>query len=146
MPTASKLVGAVLFFGVAYVAALGVLDTLPEGTPARFFPISIALIGLWQGWMVAGTRAGSGMRAAMGTGLRTSCQIAFFGLLLHALRTMFIRSANLRYDGPGEATIAAMELFLQYLIQSLTVPIWGMLIGGGILAGILVEWSARRWR
>jgi hypothetical protein len=145
MPTAAKLVGAILFFAVGYVAALGVLQTLPEGTPARFFPLSIALIGLWQGWMVAGNHAGQGVVSAMGTGLRTSVQIAFFGLALHALRTMFLRSANLRYDGPGEATIASLELFLQYFIQSLTVPIWATLILGGVFAGIVVELASRRW-
>ncbi|MEM7722918.1 MAG: TrgA family protein [Pseudomonadota bacterium] len=146
MPTAPKLVGAILFFGVAWVAALSVLDTLPEETPARYFPLSIAVIGFWQGWVVAGGHAGEGMRAAIGTGIRVSVQIAFFGLLLHALRTMFIRSSRLLYDGPGEAAIAAMELFLEYLLQSMTVPIWGTLIGGGIIAGLLVEWSSRRWR
>ncbi|MEQ8367823.1 MAG: TrgA family protein [Roseicyclus sp.] len=146
MPTGSKLVGAVAFFAIGWLAALQVLDTLPEGTPARFFPLTIALIGLWQGWMVAGRHAGNGMTSAIGSGLRTSVQMAFFGLALFALRTMFMRSANLRYDGAGEATVEAMDLFIEYLLQSLTVPIWGVLLVGGVLGGILCEIAARHWR
>lgn len=146
MPTGSKLVGAILFFGVGWYAALQVLLTLPEGTPARYFPLTIALIGLWQGWMLMGNRAGAGFVVAIANGLRTSVQIAFFGLLLFALRQMFLRSANLRYDGPGEATIDTLNLFLEYFMQSLTVEIWGALLVGGLVAGILTEIAARVWR
>ena len=146
MPTGAKLTGAIWFFGVGYLAAVFVLDTFPPETPARFFPLSIALIGLWQGWYVAGGNAGLGMGAAIGNGVRTSVQIAFFGLLIFALRTMFLRSANLRYDGPGEAAIAALDLFLEYALQSLTAPVWGTLILGGILGGIVVERAWRTWR
>ncbi len=146
MPTAAKLVGAITFFAVGWFAALQVLLTLPEGTPARYFPLTIALIGLVQGWMVAGARAGNGFSAAISSGLRSSLQIAFFGLLLFALRTMFIRSADLRYDDPGEATIETLELFLEYLTQSLTIEIWGALLVGGVIGGILTEFAARAWR
>ncbi len=146
MPTAAKLVGAITFFAVGWFVALQVLLTLPEGTPARYFPLTIALIGLVQGWMVAGARAGNGFSAAISSGLRSSLQIAFFGLLLFALRTMFIRSADLRYDDPGEATIETLELFLEYLTQSLTIEIWGALLVGGVIGGILTEFAARAWR
>lgn len=146
MPTGAKLMGAIWYFGVGYLAALFVLDTFPEEMAARFFPLTIALIGLWQGWYVAGGNAGQGTAAAIGNGVRTSVQIAFFGLSIFALRTMFLRSANLRYDGPGEAAIAALELWLEYFLQSLTMPIWGTLIAGGVLGGVVVEWAWRTWR
>jgi hypothetical protein len=144
MPTAARLVGAVVFFGVGWLAALQVIKTLPEGTPATFFPLTIGLIGLWQGWSVAGRNAGHG--TAIGNGLRTSIQIAFIGLLVFALRTMFMRSANLRYDGFGEAVVAALELFIEYAMQSLTVPVWGVLLVGGAIGGLICETAARRWR
>lgn len=146
MPTGAKLIGAVAFFAVGWVAAQQVLLTLPEGTPARFFPLTIALIGLWQGWWVMGSRAGNGYGVAIADGLRTALQIAILGLTLFALRTMFLRSAELRYDSPGEATIAALELFLEYFMQSLTVEIWGALFIGGILGGFVTELAARAWR
>jgi len=146
MPTAAKLVGAVVFFGIGWAAAIQALTTVPEGTPATFFAPTIAMLGLWQGWSVAGANAGNGRGMAIGNGLRTSVQIAALGLAVFALRTMFERSANLRYDGFGEAVVAAMELFLEYFLQSLIVPVWGVLLIGGIVGGLMCEAAARRWR
>lgn len=146
MPTAAKLVGAVVFFAVGWLAATQALTTMPEGTPATWFAPTIAMIGLWQGWAVAGRHAGHGTGMAMGNGLRTSIQIAILGLLVFALRTMFIRSANLRYDGFAEAIFASMDLFIEYFFQSLIVPVWGVLLIGGIIGGLMCESAARRWR
>ena len=146
MPTAAKLVGAIFFFGVGWLAALQVMTTFPEGTPATWFAPTIAIIGFWQGWAVAGRGAGNGRSMAMGNGLRTSVQIAILGLTLFALRTMFIRSANLRYDGFGEAIVESMNLFIEYFFQSLIAPVWGVLLIGGILGGLVCESAARRWR
>ena len=146
MPTAAKLIGLVLFFGIGWQAALFVVDTFPEGMAMTWFPLTIALIGGWQGWMVAGGNAGKGMAIALGNGIRASVQLAFFGLLVFSLYTMFQRATRLRYDGAGEAVIATLDLFLEYLMQSLTVPIWATLLIGGAVAGILVEAAARLWR
>jgi hypothetical protein len=149
MPTAGKLVAAILFFLVGYQAARFTLtETFPEAMHGNtIFPITIGLIGVWQGWMVSGTRAGQGLRLSVGNGMRCAAQIAFFGLLLYALRTMFQRAANLRYDAPWEAVIATFELFIEYFLQTLESPlIWGTLLVGGLIAGLLTEAAGRLWR
>jgi hypothetical protein len=38
---------------------------------------------------------------------------------------MFMRSANLRYSAPWEAVTATFDLFIEYFMQSLTIPVWG---------------------
>jgi len=146
MPTAAKLIGALLLFGVGWAAALGAIATLPDGMPARYFPVTIALIGFWQGWVVIGGHAGQGLRVGAGHGLRAAVQMAVVGLAVFALREMFLRAGNLRYAGAGEATVAALELFVEYALQSLTVPIWGVVILGGLAAGAISEVAARHWR
>ncbi|MEJ6388835.1 TrgA family protein [Gymnodinialimonas ulvae] len=148
MPTGSKLVGAVLFCAIGYYAALQVIPTFPEGTSMTYFPLVIALIGLANGWMVIGTRAGAGLNAAIANGLRTSLQIVFFGLLLFSLRRMFIRAADLAYtnSGLGHAISDALTFFMEFFIQSLTIEIWGVLFVGGIVGGLLTEWAAKTWR
>lgn len=150
MPTAAKLVAAVLFFLVGWQAAQFTLLTFPEEMAATYFPLTIGLIGVWQGWTVSGSRGGKGIGVSFANGIRCSVQIAFLGVLLFALRTMFMRSANLRYDDPGEAVIATLELFLQYLFQTLELPhaylIWGTLLIGGALAGLVTEAVGRIWR
>lgn len=146
MWTGAKLAGAVLFALVGYLAALRVTETFPEGQIVTWFAPSIAVIGLWQGWYVMGHRAGNGYVNAMGNGFRVSVQIAFFGLVLYALREMFRRSASLRYDGPGEAVIAALDLFIEYFLQMQTVPVLATLAIGGIVAGMLTEAASRVWK
>jgi hypothetical protein len=146
MPTAAKLVGGLVFFAIGWLAAVQVLTTMPEGTPATYFPLTIGLIGFWQGWAVAGKQAGDGSSMAIANGLRTSVQIAVIGLAVFALRTMFMRASNLRYDGFGEAVVASMELFIQYGLQSLIVPVWGVLLAGGVIGGLICEGASRRWR
>lgn len=146
MPTAAKLVGAVLFGGIGWAAALLVLRTFPPGMPATYFPAVIAVIGLWQGWAVTGAHAGSGMGRTMGQGVRAAIQMLLVGVMVFALREMFRRSANLAYDYPGEAAIAALDLAIGYVVQSLVWPVWATLILGGLAAGALVEVAARRWR
>jgi hypothetical protein len=149
MPTAAKLVAAILFFLVGYQAArFTLLETFPEAMHGYMaFPVSIGLIGLWQGWMVSGSRAGQGWRVSAGNGMRCAAQIACLGLLLYALRTMFHRAANLRYDAPWEAMIATFELFIEYFMQTLESPlIWGTLLIGGAVAGLLTEAAGKLWR
>ncbi|MFW5655643.1 MAG: TrgA family protein [Roseicyclus sp.] len=149
MPTAAKLVAALLFCLVGYQAARFVLlETFPEAMHGNtVFPLSIGLIGIWQGWMVSGARAGQGWRVSLGNGMRCAAQIAFFGLLFYALRTMFSRAANMRYDAPWEAVIATFEIFIGYFAQSLESPlIWGTLLIGGAMAGLLTEAAGRLWR
>jgi hypothetical protein len=150
MPTAAKAVAAILFFLVGWQAAVYTLLTFPEGMPATYFPLTIGLIGAWQGWMVSGPRAGKGIGVSFANGIRAAVQTAFFGILLFALRTMFARASNLRYDAPGEAVIATLELFLEYLMQTLEMPfavmIWSTLVIGGALCGLAVEAAGRLWR
>ena len=59
---------------------------------------------------------------------------------------MFSRASNLRYDAPWEAVTATFELFIEYFLQSLTIPVWGTLLIGGALCGLVVEAAGRLWR
>lgn len=146
IPTAAGLVGAVVFFLVGWVAALQVLETMPEGMSATYFPLTIALIGLWQGWSVAGRGVDDGPGVAVAYGVRCVVQVAFVGLALFAVRAVYLRAINLRYDGFDEAVVATLEQFVAYLLQSLTLPIWGVLLAGGVFGGLICEAAARRWR
>ncbi|ABD54908.1 TrgA family protein [Jannaschia sp. CCS1] len=146
MPTGAKLVGAILFFGIGWVAAMQAKLTFEEGTAATYFNITIAMIGFFNGWMLVGKRAGEGIAFGAANGVRASAQIAVLGLIIFALRTMFLRSANLRYSSIGEATTEAMDLLVQYSLQAMTVPIWTVLIVGGFVGGILTELAAKVWR
>ena len=146
MPTAAKLVSAVLFAVVAYAAAEAYAQALPPGQPRQLLVPIVTVLGLFQGWLTMGGRVGAGISMAITTGVRTSFQIAFWAIVGFGLYEMFYRSTRLRYDGPGEAVIAAIELFMEYglsVLMATTCLI--ILFVGGALAGILAELVNRRW-
>jgi hypothetical protein len=146
IPTAARLAGGIWFFVVGWIAALQVLATFPQGTPATYFPLSIAMIGLWYGWSVAGRGVGEGRAVAVAHGLRCAIQMAFVGLVAFSARAVYYRALNMRYDGLGDAVEAVLVQFIAYGVQSLTIPIWGVLLAGGVIGGLICEAIARRWR
>lgn len=152
MLTAARLVAALLFAALSWFAATLVVDGLRgdlfgESRLYPWFGYTMGLIGLWQGWMVMGKLVGRGVRASMGNGLRTSVQIMIIGLGYFAIREMFVQAVNLRYTDFGVAVFEALELFIAYSADLVTVPVAiGVMVLGGVLSGILTEMASRLWR
>ncbi len=82
----------------------------------------------------------------LGTGLRASVQIVFFTIMFFGLLEMFDRSSRLRYDGPGEAVIASLELFMEYGLSILVATNSLIILGlGGIVAGVITGIVGAKW-
>jgi hypothetical protein len=95
----------------------------------------------------------SGSRAGQGIGHRLRQRGALLGadrVLRHpsvrAQRTMFMRGRPTCATTPWEAVVATSELFVEYFMQSLTIPVWGTLLIGGALCGLVVEAAGRLWK
>jgi hypothetical protein len=145
MPTAAKLIAAIAFAVLAYVVAEIYKTTVPERTVwGAFSPIS-AGIGLLCGWFVMGRLAGQGYRAAAGYGLRTMVTATFWVVTAFAIYLMILRSMNMRYDGPMEALLGAVDIGLELGRSLATSEVLGTLAVGGVVAGALTEWVGRRW-
>ncbi|WP_343082378.1 TrgA family protein [Ostreiculturibacter nitratireducens] len=145
MPTAAKLFGAFAFAAIAFFASNAVVPLLPEGARiGMFIPIS-TLIGAFCGWMVAGPSAGRGYGAALGGGARATLAIVFWCLVIFSGNEMVKMSIRHRYDGPMDAIVGAFEISLEYGRMILVPDVIGILLIGGMLGGLLVEWASRRW-
>ena len=145
MPTAARLIAAFAFGAVAFFAANGFIPLMPDGVQLGWFiPVSV-LVGMWSGWSVMGRLAGRGYSASAGSGVRTSLNLVFWCLVIFSLTEMIENSIRLRYEGPAQAIIAAFGLALDNLRLMLVPDIVAILVIGGILAGMLVEWTAARW-
>lgn len=145
--TMARLLSAVMFCALGYYCGVVVRATFNEGVAADYFPHAIAIISVWQGWTVLGKQVGRGYYASLGQGFRTSVQIAIFGLIFFALREMFQRSSQLRYNDFGVALFDAMSLFLQYGQQFLLVyEGWMTLAVGGMVIGVVAEAARRVWK
>lgn len=146
MPTGSRLVGAVAFAMLGYLIAGAAVATLPEGVTAPWLtPVAVALMVL-HGWTLAGASAGQGWYLGAVNGLRTSLQATILGVAYFALYEMFSRAMSQRTYEVGEAALEALGLFLEYGEQILVRPVVGLVLVGGLVAGILTEAAGQRWR
>jgi len=146
MPTAAKLVAAVVFAIVAALAAHLYIPALPEGTQIGRFREIAAAMGVICGWRTMGRRVGRGYGEALSSGVRTSATLTFWLVLGFSINEMVYRATKLRYGGsPMEAVLAVFELMLYYARLMLTPEVLGTLLVGGLIGGLLAEWSSRRW-
>jgi hypothetical protein len=146
MPTSAKLVAAVLFALIGWLAANAHIPALGEGAAVGRLREISALIGLLVGWTTMGSLVGHSYSDAIGSGLRTSVTLVFFALLVFSTWQMLQQSTKMAYDGPMEAVLGVFEFMLENGRKMLTAGVLGVLVIGGALAGMITEWAARRWR
>ena len=145
MPTAAKLIAAVVFAIVALIAAITFVPHMPEGSQIGLFRELTAVIGFLVGWFVMGDLVGKGYGEAAGSGLRTSVTVVFFTLLGFSIYLMVKRSYKMVYDGPMDAVLGGFQLMMEYGQMMLVPDVLGVLAVGGALGGVVTEWAGRRW-
>lgn len=145
MPTAAKLVAAVMFAAVGFLAAQAYVPSLPEGTQIGFLREICAVLGLVIGWFVMGRLVGKGYVEAVGFGIRTSVTLLFWAVLGFSIYEMILRSTKMMYDGPMEALLGVFDLVIYYGKMMGSPEFIGTLLIGGVLGGIAAEWAGRRW-
>jgi hypothetical protein len=145
MPTAPKLIAALLFGALAFFISDLVKPLLPEGTQFGIFSPFNAAVGALMGWRIAGARAGLSMQASLGYGLTTAAVTVFWCLFIWSGYLMVDASTRLRYDGPMEALQDMGAMMIDYARTMATVPIIGSLVVGSLFFGWLTEHVARRY-
>lgn len=144
MPTTARLVAAILFAAIGWFTADLVKPLLPEGTAvARFSPIS-AISGFLVGWIFTGKRILMG--GGLGLGLTSSILLLFWVLLIFSGYEMLqISMRSNQFDGPMEALQGMFGIMIKYLWLIAIPKVIGALIVGGLLAGWITEFIAKRW-
>ena len=144
MPTAAKLVGALLFALLGYVASELALPLLEGLWVARWTPEINAGIGAFIGWSFAGPRAGGGLVEGMSNGLTATLIGLATVLVTHGLLFALRASMRGRYRDPVDVIEAAVDFSLQGA-QRLIAPQQVMvLVLGGICIGLLLELTQSR--
>ncbi|NCM97472.1 MAG: TrgA family protein [Rhodobacterales bacterium] len=147
MPTAAKLVAALLFAAMGYLAAEAFKPTMPEGTRFGYFSLICAALGLACGWQVMGKLAGRGYGAAITSGIQTAATFAAFALLGFCIYLMITRALDHRYGHDVvKALLAVFALMLENGARMLAPPVLGTLLAGAVVGGVATEWVAKRWR
>lgn len=147
MPTAPRLVAALLFAALGYLAAEAFKPTMPEGTRFGYFSLICAALGLACGWQVMGKLAGRGYGVAITVGIQTAATLTFLALLGFCFYLMIERALDHRYGHDViKALQAVFELLLENGARMLAPPVLGTLLAGAGLGGVATEWVAKRWR
>lgn len=145
MPTFGRLVGAVLFGALAWYTTLLIIPLFPEGTNLGLFQEVNTFFGLFAGWKVAGSRAGTGYIASFSYGLTALISMVVMALFFNSFFVMIEFSLRKRYDGAGEAVTHVFELFIEHGLLMATPEIIGTLLVGGLAAGLVTEFFGRRF-
>lgn len=145
MPTASKLVAAVAYALLGFLAAQTFVKYLPDGTPLGYFREITAAIGFIVGWLVMGKLTRKGYREAINAGLVTALILVFWTLLAFSMYFMLRKSMRMMYDGPMEAVLGIFQLMFDYGKMLLVPDMLGVILVGGIVAGLVTEWAGKRW-
>lgn len=146
MPTTTRLVAALWFAVLGWLAANAHIPALGEDARIGAFREITALIGALCGWLVMGRLTGRGWVESMNGGFRTSVTLAFFALLGFSTWLMLGEALQKRYEGPLEAVIGIFGLMAEHARAMLTLEEVGILALGGLAGGLLAEWVFRRWR
>ena len=149
MPTGARLVSAIVFALVAFVAARhahGLLEANADATvnPGWMFQI-MTVVGALCGWFVMGSRVGQGLRFAISAGLLTAVAILFWGLLIFSTYEMILLSTKMRYDGVTEAVIGVFDEAVKYGSVVVTPSLGVLLLIGGVIGGWAADWANRRY-
>ncbi len=146
MPTFAKLAAAVVFAIVGYWAAVVYNAGLPGNVSLPRLPFSMLGLGIMLGWFSMGPTAGKGYRESIAYGLRTSVLIGFLAMFGVALLIMLRKSTNRMYRAdPFAAVLDIPDLMYQYGQYLLQPDVLMVLGASGIIGGLLVEFTARRW-
>ncbi len=145
MPTAAKLVAALLFAALGWVVSDLVKPLLDEGAKAGLFSPVSAVFGFLVGWFFVGLRIGSGHGGHFGVGVAGSGLLVFWVTLGFSGYEMYNRSLRMTYDGPVEALQSMFEIAGEYLWMAAVPGVILALILGGMFGGWLTKRASERW-
>jgi hypothetical protein len=145
MPTASKLVAALLFGSLAFFVSDLIKPLLEEGTQVGWFSLVNPIVGAVMGWRISGARVGHSIRASLGYGITTVAATVFWCLFIWAGYLMVEASMRLRYDGPMEALQDMGAMMIEFARTMATPTVIGSLVVGGLFFGWLTEQVSRRY-
>lgn len=146
MPTAAKVMAAVSFAVVGWVLANYYALNMPDAAAAGPIREGAALVGVVVGWSVMGNSVGKGYVEAAGSGIKTAVILAVVALFLLALAEMLENTVRMRYEDALEAILAVVDTMAKRSHALLSLGVFGTILLGGIVGGILTENAGRRWK
>jgi len=145
MPTAGKLVAALLLAALGWFTADLVKPYLPEAQPVGLFSPISAVVGLGVGWFFTGKKLNRGEGSAFGIGLSSAALLAFWVAFIFSGHEMLKRALRKSYDGPTEAAVDVFAIIGDQAKTAAKPEVIGALVVGGLVVGAITRWVAARY-
>ena len=146
MPTAAKLVAAIFFAALGWLAGEIFGHLLPPEVQHGLLNPVAALLGAIAGWRVSGRLVGKGWTEAATNGVRTAITAGFMVTFIFSTYDMITRALKRLYDGPMPAVLDIFNIMLTYGRMMLATNFVATVVVGGVIGGLITEWASRRWR
>jgi len=140
---------AAVIWGVLFWVASQMLKPLfPDGFDPGLFAEINAFFGALIAWNVVGSRAGSGYVNGISYGITATVLGVIVALFFNCAGVMVVQSMQPgTYAGPVEAVVGVFTEMVEYGMFFLRPEAYrtdALLLGGGAIGGIVVEFLARR--
>ena len=146
MPTAARVVAAVLMALLGYFVSEQIKLVMPEGTGFGWFSTVNTVIGALCGWIITGSRAGRGYVSGINHGVTGVVALVFWGLFVQGANRMVEEALARRFDGPMEAFADIFQNIWDYMLFMADSRVIIPLIVGALVIGFLTEMAAKAWK
>ncbi|MCK8484918.1 TrgA family protein [Aliiroseovarius sp. S2029] len=145
MPTAAKLVAALILSATGWFCAELIKPLMEEGRDLSKLSPIFALVGLFVGWKFLGPRADQRLGSVGANAFTTALVQAGLTFFIFAFAIMIQQSLRKAYDGPIEALqdifMISVDFYQKYATGEVMVAV---LLGGGLASWCAFN-AARKW-
>lgn len=145
MPTAAKLISAIILAAVGWLCGELVKPLMPEGRDLSYLSPTCAFAGLFVGWFYLGPRADRGLGTAGANAGTTLFVQVFVTLFTFSFSQMISNSLRKRYEGPIEALQDIFIIGFDFAVEYTTAEIAAVAILGVFIASSSAFYAARKW-
>lgn len=145
MPTAAKLISAIILAAIGWTCAEMVKPLMPEGSDPSSLSPTCAAVGLIVGWFYLGPRADRDTGTVGANAGTTIFVQVFLTLFAFAFSEMISNALRKRYDGPIEAILDIFAISGEIVMEFTTAEIVATAIIGGFVASKCAHFAARKW-
>ena len=146
MPSAANLAAAIMLGIVALMTTSFIPPLLPEGQAiGNLYWVNLA-IGIVVGWVTVGRRTGRGWVGGINAGITGAVMLLIWGLFIQSANEMTRLAMRNRYDNAMEAIVAIFQIMAEWGLMIMVLPVILTLLIGGVVAGLVAEAAAQRWR
>lgn len=146
--TAPKLIAAILLGATGYFASEMHLSLAANSGSA--FPYWVSNVGAICfaiiGWKSLGPRPGFGGMASIALGWRAAILALFVTCIVYGMLYQGQALLNGQYLDPFKTIFDWFRISFEFMVDTFSLPVWGILLIGGAIAGRATGTAFRHWR